>query len=118
MAKEIIQPAGLPSPGATRSYSHGVRSGNLLFLAGQTGTDVPAEPGAGRFGAQVRRAFARMEMILQAAGGLSFDSFRLAWTLQYAVWALAVLGILITRRKARRLLALQDDRILLEGING
>ncbi|WP_185976264.1 nitrate/nitrite transporter [Mycolicibacterium sp. 018/SC-01/001] len=59
-----------------------------------------------------------MGVILQAAGGLSFDSFRLAWTLQYAVWALAVIGILITRRKARRLLAQQDDRILLEGING
>ena len=59
-----------------------------------------------------------MGMILQAAGGLSFDSFRLAWTLQYFVWALAVAGILITRRKARRLLALQDDRMLLEGING
>ncbi|MBX7456291.1 MFS transporter [Mycolicibacterium sp. 3033] len=59
-----------------------------------------------------------MGVILQAAGGLSFDSFRLAWTLQYAVWALAVVGILITRRKARRLLAQQDDRILLEGING
>jgi len=59
-----------------------------------------------------------MGMILQAAGGLSFDSFRLAWTLQYTVWALAVIGILITRRKARRLLAQQDDRILLEGING
>lgn len=59
-----------------------------------------------------------MGVILQAAGGLSFESFRLAWTLQYAVWALAVIGILITRRKARRLLAQQDDRILLEGING
>lgn len=59
-----------------------------------------------------------MGVILQAAGGLSFDSFRWAWTLQYAVWALAVTGILITRRKARRLLAQQDDRILLEGING
>ncbi|MBI5341250.1 MAG: MFS transporter [Mycolicibacterium rufum] len=58
-----------------------------------------------------------MGLILQAAGGLSFDSFRLAWTLQYAVWALAVVGILITRRKARRLLALQDDRMLLEGID-
>lgn len=59
-----------------------------------------------------------MGVILQATGGLSFESFRWAWTLQYAVWALAVTGILITRRKARRLLAQQDDRMLLEGING
>ncbi len=56
-----------------------------------------------------------MGLILQAAGGMSFESFRLAWTLQYAVWTLAVLGILITRHKARRLLRLQDDRMLLEG---
>ena len=58
-----------------------------------------------------------MGLILQAAGGMSFESFRLAWTLQYAVWTIAVLGILITRHKARRLLRLQDDKILLEGFD-
>ena len=58
-----------------------------------------------------------MGLILQAAGGMSFESFRLAWTLQYAVWAIAVVGILITRRKARNLLQLQNDRILLEGLD-
>lgn len=57
-----------------------------------------------------------MGVILEATGGLSFESFRLAWTLQYVVWGVAVVGILITRRKARRLLRLQDDRSLLEGI--
>ncbi len=57
-----------------------------------------------------------MGVILEATGGLSFDSFRIAWTLQYVVWSVAVVGILITRRKARRLLRLQDDRSLLEGI--
>ncbi|UXA11869.1 MFS transporter [Mycobacterium sp. SMC-8] len=57
-----------------------------------------------------------MGLVMEAAGGISFDSFRTAWTLQYVVWALAVIGILITRRKARRLLRAQDDRMLLEGI--
>ena len=57
-----------------------------------------------------------MGVILEATGGLSFESFRIAWALQYVVWAVAVVGILITRRKARRLLRLQDDRSLLEGI--
>ena len=57
-----------------------------------------------------------MGLILETAGGISFESFRLAWTLQYAFWALAVLGILITRRKTRRLLREQNDSILLEGI--
>ena len=69
MAKQIIQPAGLPDPGPTRAYSHGVRSGNLLFLAGQTGHDAHAQPGVGRFEAQTRRTFERMQTILQAAGG-------------------------------------------------
>lgn len=56
-----------------------------------------------------------MGMVMDASGGLTFESFRSAWTLQYVVWALAVLGILITRRKARRQLA-KDDRFLLEDI--
>lgn len=56
-----------------------------------------------------------MGMVMDASGGLTFESFRSAWTLQYAVWALAVLGVLITRRKARRQLA-KDDRFLLEDI--
>ena len=56
-----------------------------------------------------------MGWLLEAGGGISFDSFRMAWTLQYAVWTLAVLGILITRSKARRLLRQQNDPLLLEG---
>lgn len=73
MAKQIIQPAGLPDPRGARSYSHGVRAGNLLFLAGQTGHDAQTQPGMGRFEAQTIRAFARMQMILEAAGA-SLDS--------------------------------------------
>jgi enamine deaminase RidA (YjgF/YER057c/UK114 family) len=46
-----------------------VRAGNLLFLAGQTGTDQPSPAGPGRFEFQVRRSFARMQTILEAAGG-------------------------------------------------
>ncbi|OPX10629.1 nitrate/nitrite transporter [Mycobacterium sp. AT1] len=55
-----------------------------------------------------------MGILLGAAGGYSFDSFRQAWTVQYAVWLLAVVGILITRRKTRRLLAADQERSLLE----
>lgn len=54
-----------------------------------------------------------MGVILGARGGYSFESFRLAWTVQYAIWVLAVVGILITRGKARRLMA-EQDRSLLE----
>ena len=58
-----------------------------------------------------------MGMILDAAGDFSFESFRLAWTVQYAVWVLAVVGILITRRKARRLMRVEQERMLLEGFD-
>jgi MFS family permease len=58
-----------------------------------------------------------MGVILGAAGGYSFESFRLAWTVQYAVWAFAVVGILITRRKARRLMRAEEERSLLEGFD-
>jgi MFS family permease len=56
-----------------------------------------------------------MGVILDVAGGYSFDSFRLAWTVQYAVWVLAAIGILITRRKARREMdSARQSRYLLE----
>ncbi len=55
-----------------------------------------------------------MGVILGAAGGYSFESFRLAWTVQYAIWVLAVVGILVTRGKARRLMKAEQERSLLE----
>jgi MFS family permease len=55
-----------------------------------------------------------MGVILGAAGGYSFESFRLAWTVQYAIWAITVVGILITRRKARALMKAEQERSLLE----
>jgi sugar phosphate permease len=58
-----------------------------------------------------------MGLILDAAGDFSFDSFRLAWTVQYAVWIFAVVGILVTRRKARRLMRLEEGRMLLESLD-
>jgi hypothetical protein len=58
-----------------------------------------------------------MGLILDAAGDFSFDSFRLAWSVQYAVWILAVVGILITRRKARRLMRIEEEAMLLETLD-
>lgn len=55
-----------------------------------------------------------MGVILGATGGYSFESFRLAWTVQYGIWVIAVLGILITRRKARALMKAEQERSLLE----
>lgn len=58
-----------------------------------------------------------MGVILDAVGDISFESFRLAWTVQYAVWALAVVGILITRRKARAVMRAENasPHLVIEG---
>jgi 2-iminobutanoate/2-iminopropanoate deaminase len=68
MEKTIIQPPGLRDPSA-RGYSHGVRVGNLLFLAGQTGAEAQPAPGQSRLEAQTRLTFQKMQTILEAAGG-------------------------------------------------
>jgi MFS family permease len=56
-----------------------------------------------------------MGLVIGAVGGYSFDSFRLAWTVQYPIWALATIGILITRKKAR--MQMREERILLVGFS-
>lgn len=56
-----------------------------------------------------------MGMVIGAAGGYSFDAFRLAWCVQYPVWALALVGVLVTRAKARRTIGeVEESRFLLE----
>jgi MFS family permease len=62
-----------------------------------------------------------MGLIIDAVGEFSFEAFRRAWAVQYAIWALAVVGILITRRKARRVITLnlgpqpaREERMLVE----
>ena len=44
-----------------------------------------------------------MGTILTALGGFTAEAFRVAWLVQYPVWAFAVVAVLITRRKSRRL---------------
>jgi MFS family permease len=56
-----------------------------------------------------------MGLILAHAGDYSAASFRVAWAVQYAVWVLATVGILITRSKARKLMRVEQERMLLEG---
>jgi MFS family permease len=46
---------------------------------------------------------AMMGAVMTAAGGFTPDAFRMAWLVMYPVWALAIVGIVVTRRKARRL---------------
>jgi MFS family permease len=57
-----------------------------------------------------------MGLIIGSMGGYSLQAFRAAWTVQYAVWAVAIVGILITRAKARRAMTPSQWRYVLEGI--
>lgn len=43
--------------------------------------------------------------LVLGTGGYTPAGFRLAWTLQFAVWAAALTGVLLARRQARRMLA-------------
>lgn len=56
-----------------------------------------------------------MGMVIGAMGGYSFESFRVAWCLQYIAWAIAVVGIIATRRKALRTIGdIEESKYLLE----
>lgn len=46
-----------------------------------------------------------MGMIIGAMGGYSFDSFRVAWTVQFLIWIVATIGIIVNRRAALREMA-------------
>ncbi|EOM75310.1 MFS transporter [Rhodococcus rhodnii] len=43
-----------------------------------------------------------MGMILDAMGGYTFEAFRVAWCVQYVIWAVAAVGVLVFRRRTRR----------------
>jgi hypothetical protein len=57
---------------------------------------------------------ARCTGVLGVACRYFFESFRLAWTAQYVIWIVTVIGILITRKKARALMKAEQERSLLE----
>jgi MFS family permease len=48
--------------------------------------------------------------VMEAAGGYTFGAFRVAWLVQYPVWAVAVTGVLVQRRRSRAVLAAQGVR--------
>lgn len=50
-------------------------------------------------------------LVLGAAGGYTPAAFRLAWLVQYPVWAFGLVGVLVTRRKARQMLAAEGVRV-------
>jgi len=56
-------------PAALGPYSHAVRAGDLLFVAGQPGIDPETGPlTEGTFEAEARMAFMNLRRVLQASG--------------------------------------------------
>lgn len=71
MATVLINPSDLATP---RGFSHGaVGTGRLLFVAGQTGTDVTGNLVSDDLVAQFDRALANVVGVVQAAGGKPED---------------------------------------------
>jgi reactive intermediate/imine deaminase len=68
MHKEIV--ATPKAPGAIGPYSQAVRTGLVVFTSGQIGLDPATGELVGPdFEAQVRRAFANLAAVAEAAGG-------------------------------------------------
>ncbi len=72
MQKTIINPPGLARP---RGFSHGilVAGGQLLFLAGQTGSDAEGNFVAGDLVGQYEQVLSNLKTVVEAAGGKMQD---------------------------------------------
>ena len=71
MTKEFINPTTIHTP---YGYTHVVKSGNTVFIAGQVGMDVDGKiVGEGDMEAQTRQAASNLEAAVQAAGGSKDD---------------------------------------------
>lgn len=55
-------------PRALGPYSHAVRAGDFLFIAGQPGMDPESGEVPASFGAQARLAFENLSRVLRASG--------------------------------------------------
>lgn len=48
-----------------------------------------------------------MGIVLDRLGGYTFGAFRAAWLAQYPIWVIAIVGVLVTRGRARREVGLE-----------
>lgn len=70
--KTFVMSSALADTSA-RGFSHGVRVGNMFFLAGQTGADTEQPPDQSVIEHQTRRVFERMATVLAEVGGTLAD---------------------------------------------
>jgi Putative translation initiation inhibitor, yjgF family len=64
------------APPKAGPYSHGVQTGNLVFLAGQGPFDPAGGPMPGSFEEQARLTFSNLATVAEAAGGSLADAVR------------------------------------------
>lgn len=69
MKKEFISPKGIfVPPGNPPCYSHAVKVGNTIYVAGKTARDEQGKFVEGGFEAQAIKAFENLKLTLEAAG--------------------------------------------------
>lgn len=74
MTKEFIVPRGVK---AAPTYSHAVKAGNVIYLAGHVGRDANGEVVSGGISAQTNQAFENLKLTLVAAGASLADIVKL-----------------------------------------
>lgn len=65
MSKEFITPSGVHQP---RGYSHAVKVGNTIYVAGQVAWDEQRRAVPGDFEAQAVQALENLKRVLEGAG--------------------------------------------------
>ena len=65
------------APAAIGTYSQAVRVGNTVYLSGQIGLDPATGKLVGGSEAQIRRVFANLKAVAEAAGGSLADAVKL-----------------------------------------
>ena len=78
MPKEIITPGNVPK---ARGFSHAIKAGNTIYVAGQGGIDINGQVVPGGIEAQIDTAFENLQRILEAAGAKMTDVVRLNYFL-------------------------------------
>jgi enamine deaminase RidA (YjgF/YER057c/UK114 family) len=67
MARQVIRPTTVHP---VKAYSHGIRNGNLLHIAGQVPLDREGKlVGKGDIKAQAEQVYANLKGVVEAAGG-------------------------------------------------
>jgi enamine deaminase RidA (YjgF/YER057c/UK114 family) len=64
---ERFNPPGLSDP--RNRYSHVVKAGNLVFIAGQTGTDANGNVVGDDMTSQAKRAYGNLKTAIESVGG-------------------------------------------------